>query len=83
MTDPCKGCYRRENCRLRLNCEKYLQFCRERNQLNQDRKALRRCKLGGGDAADELRNKAVMRRYRALAMAAPWQKEGAEDGKGS
>lgn len=77
---PCGDCSRRESCRLPLNCERYLRFCREREQHAQDREALRRCQLGGGDAVDELRNKAVMRRYRALAKAVPWRQEGVQHG---
>ncbi len=78
---PCQSCARMDSCRLALNCERYLRYLGQKDQIEEDALALRRCKMGGGAAADELRVKAVMRRYRALAEAVPWKKEGGQHGR--
>ncbi len=75
---PCQSCVRQGNCRLKLNCERYLRYLSQKAQMEEDALELRRCKMGGGAAADELRVKAVMRRYRALAKAVPWRQGGVQ-----
>lgn len=68
--DPCPECCRRENCRLPLNCPKYLKFQQEVQQVKADEREMRLCTLHPQEISLSSRTIAY---YREIAQACPWE----------